>query len=106
MYEKGSFGARLAYSWRSKYLISVDDCCIGLPVWNNAEGFLDGSLRYKINDHLEVNIQGSNLLGQKSIYVQQVKGPTQANPDQESVFMPAGYYESDRRVQVGFRLKY
>lgn len=106
MYEKGSFGARLAYSWRSKYLISVDDCCIGLPVWNNAEGFLDGSLRYKINDHLEVNIQGSNLLGQKTIYVQQVKGPTQANPDQESVFMPAGYYESDRRVQVGFRLKY
>lgn len=106
MYEKAKFGARLAYNWRSEYLISVNDCCIGLPVWNEAEGYLDGSLRYSLTPNLEISIQGSNLLGTETVYKQQVEGPTAANPGTEAKFMPAGWYENDRRVLLGVRIKY
>lgn len=106
MYEKAKFGARLAYNWRSEYLISINDCCIGLPVWNEAEGFLDGSLRYLVTPNVELSVQGSNLLGTKTVYTQQAQGPTADNPNTPSLFLPAGWYENDRRVLVGIRLKY
>ena len=44
LYEYGKFGARLAYSWRSEFLTANLDCCIGLPVWQKASGYLDGSV--------------------------------------------------------------
>ena len=47
LYEFGKFGARLAYSWRSEFLTANLDCCIGLPVWQKANGYLDGSVRYR-----------------------------------------------------------
>ena len=46
LYEFGKVGARLAYSWRSEFLTANLDCCIGLPVWQKASGYLDGSARY------------------------------------------------------------
>jgi iron complex outermembrane receptor protein len=106
MYDKGPFGARLAYNWRSKYVNSVNDCCIGFPVWNAAEGFLDGSLRYALNAHTEIDLQGTNLLDTRPKIFQEVQGPTAANPDQEAVFLPAGTFAFDRRVQLSVRFKY
>ncbi len=106
LYDKGPFGARLAYNWRSKYVNSVNDCCIGFPVWNAAEGFLDGSLRYAINGHTEIDLQGSNLLQTRPKIFQEVQGPTAANPDQTPLFLPAGTFDFDRRVQVSVRFKY
>ncbi len=41
MYEKQKFSARLAYNWRDEYLISQADCCIKLPIWQDAYGQLD-----------------------------------------------------------------
>ena len=35
-YEKGPWQIRLAYNWRSEYLISQADCCIKLPIWQEA----------------------------------------------------------------------
>ena len=106
LYDKGPFGARLAYNWRSKYVNSVNDCCIGFPVWNAAEGFLDGSLRYALNDHTELDLQGSNLLNTRPKIYQEVLGPTDANPNQAPLLLPAGTFQFDRRVQVSVRFKY
>jgi len=33
MYEKKKISARVAYNWRSKYLVTVVFCCFYLPVW-------------------------------------------------------------------------
>lgn len=106
LYDKGPFGARIAYNWRSKYLNSVTDCCIGLPVWNAAEGYLDASLRYAINKHWEIDVQGSNLLGTQPKIYQEVSGPTAADPDKEEIFLYAGTFNSDRRFSVSLRFKY
>lgn len=106
LYEKGKFGARLAYNWRSKYMTSVNDCCIGFPVWNDSEGFLDGSIRYAWNDNLEFSLQASNILGTIVKMKQQIKGPTDSNPTQAPAFLPAGWFEYDKRVQLGVRYKF
>jgi TonB-dependent receptor len=105
-YEKGPVGARIAYNWRSEYVNSVNDCCLGFPVWNKAEGFLDGSLRFAVTPRLEFNFQGSNLLNTKIRMRAQVSGPTVEEPDREVRFMPGGWFEQDRRFQLGVRAKF
>lgn len=106
MYEKSWFGARLAYNWRSKYLNSVNDCCLGFPVWNDPEGYLDGSIRIAITPQLEFSFQGSNLLNTRINMRAQVSGPTDVDPNREVKFLPGGSFEYDRRFQFGIRAKF
>jgi len=107
MFEKGPWAARLAYNWRSKYLVSASDCCVGLPVWQKQAGYLDGSLRYKVSDNIEVNIEGSNLTGTQTVLYQQIEGDIPGKtPGAKPVLMPNAWWKNDRRVQVGIRLKY
>ncbi len=105
LYEKGPIGVRVAYNWRSRYLDSVNDCCLGFPVWHTSEGFLDSSIRFALSRRLEFNIQGSNLLSTKIRTEAQVRGPTDTDPDQEALFLPGSVFETDRRIIAGLRFK-
>ena len=98
MYEKGPWALRAAYNWRSNFLVTASDCCVGFPVWQKAAGYLDGSIRYRVNDNIELSIQGSNLLKTDTILLQQV--------DQRGTLLPNEWAQQDRRVEVGLRLKY
>jgi len=106
MYEKGPWAARLAYNWRSQYLVTTLDCCVGLPIWQKQQGLLDGSIRYKITNNVEVSLEGTNILGSNTVTEQQVAGDTTATPGAPRVLMPDGWFKNDRRFQVGIRLKY
>ncbi len=106
MYEKGNWAARLAYNWRSKYLLSGLDCCVGLPIWQDAQGILDGSVRYKLSDNIEVSLEASNILDADTKLLQQVEGDTASTPNAKRVLMPDAWFTNDRRVQLGIRLKY
>lgn len=106
MYEYGPWAARVAYNWRSSYLVTALDCCVGLPIWEKGMGTLDASLRYRLNDHIELNISGSNLLGNDTVLQQQVFGDTPSTPNAARVLEPYAWYKNDRRIQVGIRLKY
>ena len=106
MYEKGPWAARLAYNWRSKYLVTTLDCCVGLPIWQDAQGLLDGSIRYKLDNNIEVSLEGNNILGSDTKILQQVAGDTHSTPNAARVFMPDAWFRNDRRFQVGIRLKY
>lgn len=106
LYEKSRFGGRLAYNWRSKFLSSVNDCCVGFPVWTMGQGFLDASLRYAVTDNIELNLLGSNLLNTKTRMSAQIKGATEGDPAQERQFYPTSFYEYDRRFEVGVRFKF
>jgi TonB-dependent receptor len=101
MYEKNDWAARLAYSWRSEFLVTAVDCCVAMPVWSEASGQLDGSLKYNLNDNLEVNFQASNILGEETVLTQQV-----SNSDDGGTRLPNAYFQNDRRFTVGLRLKY
>jgi TonB-dependent receptor len=62
IYEKGKISARLAYNWRSDFLLTVRDVIVPFaPIMNEATGQLDGSLFYTVNDKVKVGVQGVNL---------------------------------------------
>lgn len=69
-YEKGPWQVRLAYNWRSEYLLSVGpngynggDGGIAwkLPVYSDDFGQLDGSIFYKFSDHVQFGLEMNNL---------------------------------------------
>ena len=65
IYEKGPISARLAYNWRSDFLLTVRDVIVPFaPIMNKATGQLDGSLFYTVNPKVKIGIQGVNLLNE------------------------------------------
>jgi TonB-dependent receptor len=106
LYEFGKIGARLAYSWRSEFLTANLDCCIGLPVWQKASGYLDGSVRYGVSDNLELSMDVSNILNTTAVTQQQVFGDSTLTPGANAVKIDSGWVRNDRRFQLGVRFKY
>jgi TonB-dependent receptor len=106
LYEKGPIGLRLAYNWRSSYLTSNLDCCIGLPVFQKSSGFMDGSIRYSIDSHVELSFDVVNLLDTRIRYEQEVFGDSSATPGAKPVYMDSGWSATDRRYQLGVRAKF
>jgi len=106
LYEKGPVAVRLAYNWRSRYLTANLDCCIGLPVFQKAAGYMDGSIRYSLTKYLELSIEGTNILGTKTVYEQEIFGDSPQSPGAKAVFMDSGWSKVDRSVQFGARFKF
>ena len=105
MYDLKDFpiSARLAYNWRSKYLVRTLDCCVFLPIWQKAAGFLDGRIAYKVSESLELSVEGSNLLNTRTQLLQQV---TDANsPEGKNILVPNAWLQQDRRYSIGIRWK-
>ncbi|MXV48736.1 MULTISPECIES: TonB-dependent receptor [Xanthomonas] len=61
IYEKGPLSLRLAYNWRSRYLLTTSDASTRLPTWADDYGQLDGSFFYRFNEHLQLGVQANNL---------------------------------------------
>lgn len=62
-YEQPRFAARLAYNWRSDWLVTTAGNGTGnLPVYNKGFGQLDGSVRFNFNDVWSISLDGVNLL--------------------------------------------
>ncbi len=101
MYEKGPLALRLAYNWRSEFLVTAIDCCVAYSIWNQDEGYLDGSIRYKLTDNLELSLQGSNLLNTETVLEQQVRDASEGG-----LRLPNAWFQNDRRVTMGIRFKY
>ncbi|MCF7220821.1 TonB-dependent receptor [Marilutibacter chinensis] len=74
-YEKGPWQIRLAYNWRSEYLLSIgpngyngtnnnldgESIAWKLPVYSDAYGQLDGSIFYSVNDNIKIGLEMNNL---------------------------------------------
>jgi TonB-dependent receptor len=62
-YEKGPISIRAAYSWRSRYLLTVRDVIVPFaPIMQEDMGGLDASIFYAVDKHVKVGVQGVNLL--------------------------------------------
>ncbi|EKE77526.1 TonB-dependent receptor [Gallaecimonas xiamenensis] len=62
-YEKYGLQARLAYNWRSKYLLYPD--AWGGPQWMADYGQYDFSAGYDLTDNLSVHLEASNLTNER-----------------------------------------
>lgn len=60
-YENERLSVHLAYNWRSKYLLTTRDVISKAPIWFDDHGELDGSIFYKIGDHLTIGLQAKNI---------------------------------------------
>lgn len=61
-YERGPVALRLAYAWRSEFLITPRDVIVPFaPIMNEATGQLDGSAFYSLNDNIKIGVQAVNL---------------------------------------------
>jgi len=108
MYEKNNFSARLAYSWRSKYLVAVGSNGFNpdftdwsgqsaIPVYNDDYGQLDASISYTFLDNYTVTAEATNLLQEKTVGI----------IDQIAAGDNVAYsYAQDARFAVGIRAKF
>lgn len=101
MYEKGDWALRLAYNWRSEFMVTAIDCCVSYPIWNDATGQVDGSIRYNATDNIEISFQASNLLNEQTVLRQQVE-----NSEDGGLRLPNAWFQNDRRYTLGVRFKY
>lgn len=98
MYEKYDWSARLAYNWRSKYLLTTRDVISKAPLWYDDHGQLDASLFYTVNDNVTVGIQGTNLTNSQS--------DTLMILNDELLETGRSWFVSDRRVALVVRAQF
>ncbi|AQR63097.1 TonB-dependent receptor [Brevundimonas sp. LM2] len=61
-YEHGPVAVRLAYAWRSEFLITPRDVIVPFaPIMNESTGQLDASAFYSVTDQVKVGMQAVNL---------------------------------------------
>ena len=96
MYEKYGISARLAYNWRSLYLLTTSGANINAPVWSEAYGQVDGSIFYTLNSHYKIGIQGTNLTHARTIL-------DASNPTNLAIRERYNWVETDRRVALVLR---
>jgi TonB-dependent receptor len=97
MFEKAKYSARLAWNWRDDYLISQSDCCVKLPIWQDAYGQLDGSFHFKPSDSWDIYFDAQNILQAETVLRQQVTN--------EGLLLPRSWFVNDRRLQIGVRYR-
>lgn len=97
MFEKEKFSSRIAYNWRDDYLISQADCCIKLPIWQDAYGQLDASVHYKPSSNWDIFLDAQNLTEEETVLRQQVNA--------EGLQLPRSWFTNDLRLQLGIRYR-
>ena len=95
LYEKGPLSARLAWSWRGKYLdTTYGSGANGIPQFQKPYASLDGSISVNLNKHLAVSVDAVNMLNRMNVtYI--------GTPSQ-----PLQYTLNDRRFGLSLRATY
>lgn len=98
IYQDDKFEFRLAYNFRSEFLVSRSDFVTGNPQFIDDQGIVDGSAKWDINDSLQLRLQVSNIFGSDTILNQQI--------DADGQTFRRAAVKSDRRIKVGFRYNF
>ena len=98
IYQDDNLELRLAYNWRSRYLTTYRDWVTGHPIYNSAAGFLDASIKYRLNEHVQFRASIANILDTKS--------KAKAQIDQAGQMYDRFSFLHDRRIVVGVFLEY
>jgi TonB-dependent receptor len=67
LYAKYGVDFRLAYNWRSKYLMTSSAANANAPIWQENYGQLDASVFYDFLDHYKVGVQATNLMNATTV---------------------------------------
>jgi len=102
IYEKGKISTRLAYNWRSRYLLTSSDAITFLPTWNDDYGQVDGSFFYNIGKGMQFGLQVNNLTNSVT---KLLMGPRKYLRDGyvDNTLYTRAYFENDRRYSLVLR---
>ena len=90
-YEKGPVSLRVAYNWRSKFLLTAADVIFPYTsIFNASTGQLDASAFINVTKNIKVGVKGVNLLNEVTKTLQAYTG------DPHSL-APRSYFMNDRR---------
>ena len=67
LYAKYGVDFRLAYNWRSRYLMTSSAANANAPIWQENYGQLDASVFYDFLEHYKVGIQATNLMNATTV---------------------------------------
>jgi len=95
LYEKGPITARLAWSWRGKYLdTTYGSGANGIPQFQKPYASLDSSISFNLNKHLAISVDAVNITNRMNVtYI--------GTPSQ-----PLQYTLNDRRFGFSIRATY
>ena len=96
-YEKGPLSARVAYNWRSRFLLTAADVIFPYTsIFNAATGQLDASIFLNVTKNIKIGVQGVNLTNE-------VTKTLQAYTGDPSLLAPRSYFMNDRRYSFIIR---
>jgi TonB-dependent receptor len=124
LYERKAISARIAYSWRSKYLTTVNgngtspsyayysapgvvtnlingtatNTQISLPIYGANYGQLEAGVRFKVTENFSFSVQGANLTNSMQRTLQ--GGYPGGN------LYGRSWFQSDRRISTGINLAF
>lgn len=93
-YEKYGFNLRLAYNYRSSYLLAQQPASLGGSMYQDGRGQLDASVSYQLNDSIQFTLDALNLTGE----------PRMLYTGTKARFTTVS--EDDRRIYFGVAAKF
>ena len=104
IFERGPVSFRLAYNWRSRYLLTSSDVmpAMRIPVWNDDYGQLDGSFFYNINKNIQLGVQVNNITNSTTKLLMGPRGYRRDGFIDETLYNRA-WFENDRRYSAVLR---
>jgi TonB-dependent receptor len=92
-YNKFGWDARVAWSWRSAFLLTARDVIVPFsPIMNENTGTLDASVFYNVTNQIKVGVQGANLLDNIT--------RTSQILNNQLLRAPRSYFIEDRRISL------
>jgi iron complex outermembrane receptor protein len=95
MYENKDISFRLAYTWRSDYLLTLRESEEFVPAYAKEQGMMDASFFYNVTESVKVGLQVNNVLGTDT--------QTQYQQNQEGTRTDAFSFTTDRRYALTVR---
>jgi len=104
IFERGPVSFRLAYNWRSRYVLTSSDVMPAMrqPVWNDDYGQLDGSFFYNVNENIQIGLQANNLTNSITKLLMGPRGYRRDGFVDETLYNRA-WFENDRRYSLVLR---
>lgn len=104
-YENETYAARLAYNWRSKYMIREGAYWYGNRM-HDAYGTLDASFGWNINKFLKLSFEAINLLKQDDVQYGAAAASNSAIKDPLRAGFPAWSFQGERTYRLGLSAKF
>lgn len=103
-YEADDYSVRLAYNWRSEYMVREAPYFYGNREHQDY-GTLDLTANYAVTDYLDLTFEAVNLTEEDSIQVGTATGAAEVKPELRNGY-PAWSFEGEARYRVGIALRF